>query len=96
MLVLSGLPFMAIIGLQCWLSSFTGTQALIGEFLALSVASIGAGLLFWAKLPLFQSHIYFSFGPALIPPARKPFYFWGISLAIGGCLITAMLLMGFH
>ena len=86
--VVSGMP--VLIG-----ALFVGSvleHARIATVAALLVALVGAGLLFWAKLPLYRAGIYTSFGPLAIPAARRPFYYWGIGLALGGCALTAILI----
>ncbi len=56
----------------------------------LALALLGAALLFYAKLPFYQAHIYFSFGPAALPVSRRKFYYGGMTLAVIGCAFMAL------
>ena len=51
---------------------------------ALSVAGVGVGLIFLAKLPLYRQRRFFTFGSGVLPPDRRSFYLWGY-----GCVILA-------
>ncbi len=88
MLMMSGLPLIAAAVLMQLLFVYPRTVAIA----ALAVACIGAGLLFWAKLPLYRAGIYCSFGPQAIPQSHRAFYYWGMCLAAGGCALTALLI----
>jgi hypothetical protein len=88
MLVMSGLP---LIGVSL-IAGMIFEHAHIAVVGALLVACVGAGLLFWAKLPLYRAGIYTSFGPAAIPATHRRFYYWGMGLAMGGCIIAGLLL----
>ncbi|MBN8460414.1 MAG: hypothetical protein J0M04_21505 [Verrucomicrobia bacterium] len=58
---------------------------------ALSVAGVGVGLIFLAKLPLYRQRRFFTFGSGVLPPDRRSFYLWGY-----GCVIlAAAVLIGF-
>jgi len=90
MFVLSGIPLFAT---MFFASEFFYLAASYPRFIveaALLVASIGTCLLFWAKLPLYQQRIFLSFGPYAIPESRRAFYYWGMGLALSGCLIAGM------
>ena len=83
------LPVVSVIGLVLGLAL---THARLLSVASLAVAYIGAGLLFWAKLPLYRAGIFSSFGPWAIPSSHRRYYYWGMGLAAGGCVLTAMLI----
>jgi hypothetical protein len=88
MRVVSGLPFLGV----AMIAGIMFEHARIFVILSLLVACVGACLLFWAKLPLYRAGIYTSFGPAAIPAAHRRFYYWGLGLALGGCVAAGLLL----
>lgn len=55
---------------------------------ALLVAGIGVGLIFFAKLPLYRQRRFFTFGSGVLPPGSRPFYRWGY-----GCVTLAATLL---
>jgi hypothetical protein len=92
MLVVSGIPLIATMFLA---SEFLNLATCYPKFTVeagLLAALIGAGLLFLAKLPLYRAGIYFSFGPRAIPKSHRIFYYWGMGLALSGCLAVMMLI----
>ena len=52
--------------------------------ISLSIAAVGATLIFYAKLPLYQQRRFFTFGSRALREDRRPFYRWGY-----GCVIVA-------
>jgi hypothetical protein len=58
-----------------------------------TVAALGAGLIFYAKLPLYRQRRFFTFGPRAVPERRRPFYRWGYCCAILGGLLLGCLLL---
>jgi len=75
------------------LSSLNESTSKFLMVLAFLIALTGAGLLAWAKLPLYQSGIYFSFGPSPIPAPRRVYYYWGMGLSIIGCFFAGLLVL---
>jgi hypothetical protein len=92
MLVVSGIPLFAAILLTSVFFNLAASYPRFTVETALLVAMIGAGLLFWAKLPLYRAGIYLSFGPRAIPESHRILYYWGIGLVLSGCLAVAMLI----
>ena|ERR1035437_6065969 len=55
--------------------SFARNRHLVEAFwMALTVAGIGVGLLFLARLPLYRQGKFFSFGSRALPPSSIPVY----------------------
>jgi len=92
LLVVSGIPLIATAFLASEFFNLAASNPRVTVEVALLVAVIGAGLLFWAKLPLNSAGIYLSFGPRAIPEPRRAFYYWGMGLALGGCLVTGLII----
>ena len=90
--VVSGIPLLGTILITSELFSLAGGQPRFFVIGALLVATLGACLLFWAKLPLYRKGIYCSFGPSAMPESRQGFYYWGIGLALSGCLLAGILI----
>jgi protein-S-isoprenylcysteine O-methyltransferase Ste14 len=90
--ILSGIPLVAVALIMANLFYLTVNNPQFVVWSSLLLAMFGAGLLFWAKLPLFQAGIYLSFGPRAITPSRRDFYYWGMGLALGGCGVAGMLI----
>src|ERR1700677_442381 len=88
LLVVSGLPIFAVALLCGYLFDLTGGKSHLLALIFLGIACIGAGLIFWAKLPLFRAGVYFSFGPTAIPVTHRKFYYCGLGLWAAGCLLT--------
>lgn len=70
-------------------SQLTGTQWSWVYAMALCLAGIGIGLIFYAKLPLYRERRFFTFGRGTIPSTRQSIYRWGYRCAI----IAAALLL---
>jgi len=90
MFALSGIPIFATMFLASEIFFVAGNHPRFTVEAALLVAMIGAGLLFWAKLSLYRAGIYLSFGPRAIPESQRAFYYWGMGLALSGCLLAGM------
>jgi hypothetical protein len=90
--------FVAII--TTWVLDFftqlTGVPWICSYLIALSVAASGAGLIFYAKLPLYRERRFFTFGSRALPEQRRPFYRWGYRCAALGILLLACLLLSRH
>ena len=63
---------------------------------AISVALVGIGLLFCAKLPLYRQGRFFSFGPGPLPEQRRPAYRWGYRCAIFAVILFVCLALSRH
>ena len=73
--------------------SFARNGHLVEAFwITLTVAGIGVGLLFWARLPLYRQGKYFSFGSRALPPSSVPFYRAAYVLLIPSVLFLLLLL----
>ena len=94
MFMLSGIPIGGIALVASAIFSLGANHPLIVLSSALIVATMGASLLFWAKIPLYQQHIFLSFGPRVIPDSHRAFYYWGIGLAAIGCSVAGLMLYG--
>jgi hypothetical protein len=88
--VISGIPLIVTAFLASEFFNLAASDPRFTVEAALLVAMIGASLLFWAKLPLYRAGIYLSFGPNAIPEPRRAFYYWGIGLALSGCLLAGI------
>ena len=88
MFVLSGLPIFVVALLCGDLFYFAARKPELFALLFLGIASVGASLIFWAKLPLYRAGIYFSFGPTAIPASHRKFYYWGLGLWAIGCFFA--------
>ena len=64
--------------------TLSGTRWIWCYAISLSIAAVGATLIFYAKLPLYQQRRFFTFGSRALPEDRRPFYRWGY-----GCVIVA-------
>ena len=59
-----------------------------GVFVGLTIAALGASLLFYAKLPLYHQRQFFAFGIRAIPEQRRRFYRWGVGMVVFGVLLA--------
>jgi hypothetical protein len=60
-------------------------------WIALSTAVVGVVLLFWARLPLYREHKFFSFGSRSLPPKSVPIYRAAYALLIPSVLFLLLL-----
>jgi hypothetical protein len=72
----------------------TGARWIAFYVIALAMASVGAALIFYAKLPLYRQRRFFTFGSRVLPEQRRPFYRWGyrcvaIAVVLLACLLLA-------
>src|SRR5262245_24811550 len=84
LLAVSGFPVVIVAGGVSSLLSARGTTWVVAAVASLSVALLGAALIFVAKLPLYRERRFFSFGFRAIPESRHGFYRWGCRLSILG------------
>jgi hypothetical protein len=71
-----------------------GCGELIAPFwIALSVATLGVLLLFWAKLPLYRERRFFSFGSRSLPAKSVPIYRVAYVLLIPSVLFLLLLVL---
>jgi hypothetical protein len=66
-------------------SHLTGTRWVLCYVIALIIGTIGASMIFFAKLPLYRERRFFTFGSEALPEQRRPVYRWGyccVALAI--------------
>jgi hypothetical protein len=59
----------------------TGTRWIWCYGIALAVAAVGIGLIFYAKIPIYQQRRFFTFGSSALPESRRAFYRWGYRCA---------------
>jgi hypothetical protein len=78
------------------LSFFTrlsGTPWIWCYVIALAIATVGASLIFYARLPLYRQLQFFTFGSRALPQQRRPFYRWGYRcVAFAVTLLLCLLL----
>ena len=75
--------------------ALTGTEWIRCYVSALIIAAIGISLIFTAKLPLYRSRMFFTFGSRALPEPRRPFYRWGYRcVAFAIALLLCLLLFG--
>jgi hypothetical protein len=74
----------------------TGLPWIYCYLIGIGVAALGAGLIFYAKLPLYRERRFFTFGPRALPEQRRPFYRWGYPCAVFGALLLACLRLSRH
>jgi hypothetical protein len=55
---------------------------------ALAIATVGAFLIFYAKLPLYRQRRFLTFGSRALPETSRPFYRWGYR-----CIFLAVALL---
>jgi hypothetical protein len=91
--VLSGIPILAVSLLVSALFSLQGWSWVIAYCIAISIAIVGALLLFRAKFPLHRQRRFFTFGIGYVPEPLRPTYRWGCRLSIAG-ITFALLLLG--
>ncbi len=96
-----GLLTIALVGIvTTWILNFftrlTGMPWICCYFIGIGVAALGAGFIFYAKLPLYRQRRFFTFGPRALPEQRRPFYRWGYACALLGSLLLACLLLSRH
>jgi hypothetical protein len=90
----------AIIGLVTtriffFFRGLTGTEWICCYIIALSIAAVGASLIFIAKIPLYRRRMFFTFGSRALPEQRRPFYRWGYRcVAFAIALLLCLLLFG--
>jgi hypothetical protein len=86
--------------LTTWVLDFftqlTGAPWICCYVVGIGIASVGASLIFYSKLPLYRQHRFLTFGPRALPEQRRPFYRWGYVCAILGVLLLACLLLSRH
>src|SRR5882672_1549990 len=68
-------------------TQLSGMPWIFCYFIALGIATFGAGLIFYAKLPLYRERHFFTFGPGAVPEPRRSLYRWGYCCAILGALL---------
>ncbi len=83
-----------------WVLTFftrlTGMPWICCYFIGVAVALLGAGLIFYAKLPLYRERRFFTFGPRALPEQRRPPYRWGYVLVSAGVMLLICLLLSKH
>ena len=94
LLILSGLPFVAIALSVSWISGLRGSQWILAYAAAFLISAVGAALLFRAKLPLYRKGIHFSIGMSAIPEPMHAVYRRGMGLSIIGIFLSAILVAG--
>lgn len=62
-------------------------------WVALTVAVVGACLLFWARLPLYRQRRFFAFGSRALPPTSIPIYRIAYTLLIPSILFLLLLVL---
>jgi hypothetical protein len=67
-----------------WIYFFTGSQALL---------FIGAALILRAKIPVYRSGRFFTFGPKYIPENLAAYYRWGWRVFLFGVALSLCLLL---
>jgi hypothetical protein len=82
----SGLILLGLMALSNLLLSFASGPRFV--FVGPAVATLGALLILYAKLPLFRQRQFFTFGARAIPEQRRPFYRWGFGMVVLGVLLT--------
>src|SRR5215471_18774972 len=86
-----------IITITSWgldlLAGLVGVPWICCYLFGISLAAVGAGLIFYAKLPLYRQRRFFRFGPRALPEQRRPFYRWGYICVLLGVLLLACLLL---
>jgi hypothetical protein len=85
----------ALIGSQAlaFITRLTGTPWICCYAVALLVSAVGVALLFYAKLPLYRQHRFFTFGSEAIPESRRSFYRGGYRCLIFAVLLFLLLLL---
>jgi hypothetical protein len=74
-------------------SRLTGTRWIWCYVTALAIASIGASMIFFGKLPLYRERRFFTFGSGALPEQRRPIYRWGYrSVVFAVALLVCLLL----
>jgi hypothetical protein len=63
--------------LLSFFSGLTGMRWIWCYIIALVIAAVGASVIFYAKLPLYRQHRFFTFGSRALPESRRRFYRWG-------------------
>ena len=94
-----GLFFPAIVGvcgyqILMFFTRLSGTPWIWCYGVAVFVGIVGAGLLLYAKVPLYRERRFFTFGVRALPEERRPFYRWGyycaaFSIALLACLLLS-------
>jgi hypothetical protein len=88
----------AVLGSQIvmFFTRLTGAPWIWCYFIALSAGAVGAGLLFYAKLPLYRQRRFFTFGARALPERRRPYYRWAYRFAVFSIVLLACLLLSGH
>ena len=75
--------------------SLHGTRWIAVFAIGLGLATIGAGLIFFAKLPLYRERHFLTFGAKALPEARRPYYRWGYCcVGLGQLLLLGLQAFG--
>ena len=64
--------------------------------MAIAIGVAGAGLLFYAKLPLYRERRFLTIGAQALPKERRRFYRWGRRCAVFSMVLLACLLLSRH
>jgi hypothetical protein len=83
------LPIIAI-GATCLLSllNFLKTEsAIILFYVALGIGSLGIFLLFFARLPLYRQHRFWTFGPRELPSLNRKLYWLSYLFVVASVLL---------
>lgn len=75
--------FMNLSGMP-WIYFFIASEILLFS---------GAGLILYAKLPVYRSGRFFTFGVKIIPPEFAGFYKWGWRVFLLGVILSLCLLL---
>ena len=92
LLVLSGLPFLAIALFSSWFFGLRGTEWIVAFLTAFLTSLVGATLIFRAKRPLYRKGIYFSIGSRALPEESRRVYARGLLLSVIGITFSIFLI----
>jgi hypothetical protein len=98
--LLWGMLVIAIIGIvtaqvASWFRTLTHGEWIRCYNVAVLFGIIGVGLIFYAKLPAYREHRFFTFGAGALPVKRRTVYRWGYRCAIlSGALFACLWLWG--
>jgi hypothetical protein len=71
----------------------TGAPWLWCYGIALTLAAVGVALIFYAKLPLYREHRFFTFGSRALPENRRLYYRWGyLCVGFAAALLLCLLI----
>jgi hypothetical protein len=92
-MLLTGLMLVVTVETSIFLINLKGAEWI--TFLTVAFASLltGAALILYAKIPLYRSGRFFSFGAKSIPASRVALYRWGWRVLLGGGLLALLLLL---